>query len=707
MGASISKVRLWFTCLELSLGHHMLISGGQFIWAQTYNNYMIQKNDQIINRKSFQYLCERVATSALHDSAQRVDPPRCHPNTREVVLRQIFDWMVSSNDREAWLMWLNGAVGAGKSAIAQSTAERCVQAKRIVISFFFSGTDPARNTMAALAATLAYQLILAIPETAENVLQAIERNPLIFGQSVESQIKQLFFDPLVSAQHLFPEHMLLALHSSLIMLLGKYLSTGNLPVQFLIASRPEPHIDSLFKLKEVADILVTLSLDKIMHVSNDIRRFLEDKFAELKNNHRIKAHLPSDWPASSSIEEIIAQSSGQFIYASLAMNYIASPRGHPVHQLQTLEGIRLRNPSSKHPLDYLDALYRNIFSRIDELDKVLDILAFVLLAGEDRVSIIDWVFQFEPGELETALVDLAAVLTIDSQSEVAPTRMRLLHASLSDFLLDGTRSEEYHISFDSHSTKLACLAFARPPTQIFSVSDTHESVIPAIIRLLEKAAPSTELHRILLRFAPEFEAMHLTFKHSLLPLFNILVAVKNLQYLNRRAVVTPGMTRQIIVQTMEEQIRFYSDNNLEDLRYRLQGIILEYPYRKKKALFVGINYYGQRWELKECINDIKSMEDLIISVYGCKQEDIVTLTDDATHPHARPTRSNILIAMEELDTGGDEVDSKDEDCDPVIYPVDYESEGYIANNLIYETMVKPLPEGCRLTAVIDSGITRG
>ncbi|KAF8173274.1 hypothetical protein BJ912DRAFT_910823, partial [Pholiota molesta] len=351
----------------------MFISGGQFVWAKTYNN-VIQKNVRIIDRKSFKYLRQRVATSALHDSAQRVDPHRCHPNTREVVLRQIFDWMVSSNDRERWLMWLNGAAGAGKSAIAQSTAERCVQAKRAVISFFFSGTDPTRNTMDALAATLAYQLILAIPETAEIVLQAIERNPLIFEQSVESQIRELFFDPLVSVQHLFPEHMLLvildgldecqdeALHCSLIRILEKYSSTRNLPVQFLIASRSEPHIDASFKQKEVADILVTISLDDAINVSDDIRRFLEDKFAELKNSHRIKFHLSSDWPTSSSIEDIIFKSSGQFIYASLAMNYIASPRDHPVHQLQTLEGIRLRNPSSKHPLDYLDAVYRKIFS---------------------------------------------------------------------------------------------------------------------------------------------------------------------------------------------------------------------------------------------------------------------------------------------------------------------------------------------------------
>jgi hypothetical protein len=50
------------------------------------------------------------------------------------------------------------------------------------------------------------------------------------------------------------------------------------------------------------------------------------------------------------------------------------------------------------------------------------------------------------------------------------------------------------------------------------------------------------------------------------------------------------------------------------------------------------------------------------------------------------------------DTDGDEGDGFDE----VIYPVDYESAGHIVDDNMHDIMVKPLPAGCRLTAIFDS-----
>ncbi|KAF9478415.1 peptidase C14 [Pholiota conissans] len=140
---------------------------------------------------------------------------------------------------------------------------------------------------------------------------------------------------------------------------------------------------------------------------------------------------------------------------------------------------------------------------------------------------------------------------------------------------------------------------------------------------------------------------------------------------------------------------------------------------KKKALCVGINYFGQTGELRGCINDVHNIQNFIMSQYGYKKEDMVILTDDATDPRGRPTRANIASMQwlvrgaqpndslffhysghggQTKDTGGDEGDGYDE----VIYPVDYESEGHIVDDEIHDTMVKPLPAGCRLTAIFDS-----
>ncbi|KAL1697145.1 caspase domain-containing protein [Schizophyllum commune] len=141
---------------------------------------------------------------------------------------------------------------------------------------------------------------------------------------------------------------------------------------------------------------------------------------------------------------------------------------------------------------------------------------------------------------------------------------------------------------------------------------------------------------------------------------------------------------------------------------------------KKKALCIGINYVGQKGELKGCINDARNIQRFLCANYGYKQDDIVMLTDDASNPRQIPTRDNIIAAMQWLvrgaqpndslffhysghggstkDLDGDEADGYDE----VIYPIDYENAGHLVDDLMHDIMVKPLPAGCRLTAIFDS-----
>ncbi|OAX36268.1 hypothetical protein K503DRAFT_695443 [Rhizopogon vinicolor AM-OR11-026] len=133
---------------------------------------------------------------------------------------------------------------------------------------------------------------------------------------------------------------------------------------------------------------------------------------------------------------------------------------------------------------------------------------------------------------------------------------------------------------------------------------------------------------------------------------------------------------------------------------------------------IGINYKGQRWELKGCNNDIGNIFQPLVNQWGYHPRDITLLTDEGNNP--LPTRSNILYEMHRLvsharagdsmfvhfsghgsqvrDADGDEVDGYDE----VIFPVDYQESGVIVDDEIHDILVKPLPAGCRLTALFDS-----
>ncbi|KAA1479737.1 hypothetical protein DENSPDRAFT_789529 [Dentipellis sp. KUC8613] len=141
---------------------------------------------------------------------------------------------------------------------------------------------------------------------------------------------------------------------------------------------------------------------------------------------------------------------------------------------------------------------------------------------------------------------------------------------------------------------------------------------------------------------------------------------------------------------------------------------------RKKALCIGINYAGQSRPLHGCVNDAKSVYRFLIKYYHYDPKNIILLTDDARNPRDQPTRANMLAAMRWLvkgarphdslffhysghggqtrDKNGDEVDGYDE----IIFPVDYQRAGDIVDDDLHHIMVRPLPPGCRLTAVFDS-----
>ena len=98
---------------------------------------------------------------------------------------------------------------------------------------------------------------------------------------------------------------------------------------------------------------------------------------------------------------------------------------------------------------------------------------------------------------------------------------------------------------------------------------------------------------------------------------------------------------------------------------------------------------------------------------------MVILTDDQRNPAAQPTRANITRAMQWLVNGAqpndnlffhfsghggqtEDLDGDEEDgYDETIYPVDFKQAGMITDDEMHFLMVKPLPPGCRLTAIFD------
>ncbi|KAF8798299.1 hypothetical protein BYT27DRAFT_7123300, partial [Phlegmacium glaucopus] len=280
-----------------------------------------------------------IAPGAFHNSKERRDPPKCHPKTREVVLKEIMNWVqrLEGEERRCYFMWLYGSAGAGKSAIAQTIAELCHELKLLAASFFFSRTAAGRSDHSRLIATLTYQLCLSIPEIRTHVEDAIEVDPNIFSLSLEDQLRKLIIEPL-SHFHDNPSQYHGRIQPKFIIIDGLDECASAIDVQhyvlqiladklpipmlFLVVSRPEPYIRGFFTTEPMESITTTLALDDSYLPDDDIKVFLEAKFDAIKRDHPARDQLPELWPSAGNIDHLVRKSSGQFIYASTVMKYI-------------------------------------------------------------------------------------------------------------------------------------------------------------------------------------------------------------------------------------------------------------------------------------------------------------------------------------------------------------------------------------------------
>lgn len=142
------------------------------------------------------------------------------------------------------------------------------------------------------------------------------------------------------------------------------------------------------------------------------------------------------------------------------------------------------------------------------------------------------------------------------------------------------------------------------------------------------------------------------------------------------------------------------------------------PSGRHKALLIGINYFGTKAELRGCINDVHNLHGLLTQNAGWNPQNIRTLTDDGKGG-GQPTRKNMeenmrwLVAdaqpgdvlffsfsghgAQQEDPEGAERDGMNE----TLLPSDFEKKGMITDDQVSNMLVRPLPSGVRLTAVLD------
>lgn len=141
------------------------------------------------------------------------------------------------------------------------------------------------------------------------------------------------------------------------------------------------------------------------------------------------------------------------------------------------------------------------------------------------------------------------------------------------------------------------------------------------------------------------------------------------------------------------------------------------PTGRRRALLIGCVYNGTPIQLMGCLNDVDNIFSLLTKTWDFKAEEIRILRED--DPDNLPTKVKICDGMRWLvqdvqagdrllfffsghgaqaeDLSGVEEDGLNE----TLIPLDFAESGMITDDEINSLIVRPLPEGAKMLAVLD------
>ncbi|CUA69488.1 Echinoderm microtubule-associated protein-like 6 [Rhizoctonia solani] len=279
--------------------------------------------------------------------------------------------------------------------------------------------------------------------------------------------------------------------------------SSDLPVKFIVSSRPEPEIrDEMRKQNDQDNSRVVLhELDKDA-VQADIQKYLRAALA------------PID-PTESQISKLADSAGVFFIYAATVVRYIGHNKFRQNPHARLASVLESSGRSENRDKE-IDELYTTILRvalddpnlEQEEREDRHQVLYTVICAQEPlTVTAMCGLLGMDNAErVRTALLPLWSVLHISGEAEIVTT----LHASFPDYMFNPLRSKQYHCDQKLHNQVISrlcfsCLGKVRPQ---FNICGLKSSYIPddKVEGLEEKikSAISTELF-----YASRYWAVHL------------------------------------------------------------------------------------------------------------------------------------------------------------------------------------------------------
>lgn len=407
---------------------------------------------------------------AAMDSGARYPPPLCHPGSRKTINKKLEKWLFDTHRRFS-MIWLYGPAGVGKSAVAQTFAEFSSACGLLGAAFFFSRLGN-RSKPLRVVPTLAYQLAIHNNDYKHILTRQLAVDPSILDASLRVQFQRLIVEPfsLLSSYNLRKPtgHVIILdgldecndedAQCELIELINDAAQRNDLPLIWLVCSRPEPHIKYTFSQPDYTILCGREELIIDDETRKDVEQYLRDSFKKIHASYRdvITTKQGRPWPPEEIFDVISKAVSGLFIFASTVIKVIggrniADPDAQLVYLLNMLRG--LDNVGVNNPLEALDIFYTRIISQVPE--HVLPTTLQILGLRAHRYSIVNleftaerlWTFlRLERGVFYAALHKLHSLVDVPPSEHAQERRLTFYHKSFPDYLTSRRRAGKFFVS---------------------------------------------------------------------------------------------------------------------------------------------------------------------------------------------------------------------------------------------------------------------
>jgi len=336
-------------------------------------------NEMLVNSVlGIDILLDASDEGAAFDSQDHYDR-RCFPGTREQYIADITNWVTESVDRPSSMYWMSGPAGVGKSAIAQTCAEKLKDTGHLGAAFFF--TVDKHSNPSRLFTTIAYQLATALPDYRTSIDEMISKDKTLVKKKMASQFRSLIVEPLreigEKGKRVQPKAILIDgldecadgdAQAEIIEIIASSVREGSTPFRWAIFSRAEPRIVSTFKQDHIASVVHSVELPISHEADDDIEMYLRGGFKNILDQQGFP-HLLSLWPTDNDIGTLVDAAHGLFAHPAAVLRHVAYPpdlqfRERLQSVLDSCSGAGKQGSTSA--LSQLDVLYVHIMKQIPE-----------------------------------------------------------------------------------------------------------------------------------------------------------------------------------------------------------------------------------------------------------------------------------------------------------------------------------------------------